>query len=162
MATFQASVDSPLGPLQLTFEGDWLVELHFGRAGRATPASSSNGRVRDVAAKLSAYLRGERRSLPVRFRPQAGTDFQRRVWKATQAIPYGQVRSYGWIAERIGSPGAARAVGQALGHNPLPLLVPCHRVVAAGGTLGGFTGGLDLKRKLLRLEGSLDDHGALR
>jgi methylated-DNA-[protein]-cysteine S-methyltransferase len=84
----------------------------------------------------------------------AGSPFQRRVWQATRQIPWGQTRSYGWVAVRAGEPRAARAVGLALGANPLPLVVPCHRVVRTGGGLGGFGGGLDLKRRLLEIEGA--------
>ena len=84
---------------------------------------------------------------------ETGTVFQRKVWKVMRRIPYGSTRSYGWIAKKIGKPGAARAVGNACGSNPLPIIQPCHRVVASGGKLGGFSGGLPLKRKLLALEG---------
>jgi len=82
----------------------------------------------------------------------AGTDFQRAVWEALRRIPPGQTRGYGEVAGEIGSPRAARAVGQACGANPIPLLIPCHRVLAAGGKLGGFSGGLDWKRLLLKRE----------
>ncbi len=82
-----------------------------------------------------------------------GTPFQRRVWRALTRIPLGQTRTYGEVAASIGAPRAARAVGAACGANPLPLLVPCHRVLAAGGGLGGFSGGLSIKKKLLRVEG---------
>ena len=81
------------------------------------------------------------------------TPFQMKVWQALRAIPYGRVRSYGWVARKIGKPRAARAVGSACGANPVPLLVPCHRVVAGDGSLGGFSGGLLNKRRLLKLEG---------
>jgi len=76
------------------------------------------------------------------------------VWQATRLIPYGETRSYLWVAVQIGKPGAARAVGQALGRNPLPVIIPCHRVIASDGGLGGFTGGLVMKRRLLELETS--------
>ncbi len=84
-----------------------------------------------------------------------GTAFQRAVWRAIEEIPRGETRSYGWITARIGRAGAARAVGQATGANPLPLIVPCHRVIAGDGSLGGYTGGQDLKRALLRMEGAM-------
>lgn len=83
----------------------------------------------------------------------AGTKFQRKVWRALQRIPYGETRSYAWVAAAIGHPKALRAVGRACGANPLPLIIPCHRVVAANGALGGFSGGLAWKRRLLALEG---------
>jgi O-6-methylguanine DNA methyltransferase len=82
----------------------------------------------------------------------SGTDFQRRVWRALQKIPRGQTRSYGWVARKIGRPKAARAVGTACGANPVPIIIPCHRVIASDGSLGGFGGGLPLKRRLLALE----------
>jgi len=82
-----------------------------------------------------------------------GTPFQQKVWKVLQTIPYGETRTYKWVAQKIGKPKAVRAVGQACGANPLPLIIPCHRVVASGNKLGGFSGGLRLKKKLLRREG---------
>lgn len=82
-----------------------------------------------------------------------GTPFQRKVWGALRQIPYGQTRSYAWVAQRIGKPKAARAVGAACGANPIPVIIPCHRVVASDGSLGGYTAGLAWKKKLLRLEG---------
>jgi O-6-methylguanine DNA methyltransferase len=81
------------------------------------------------------------------------TPFQRQVWEATRSIPYGETRSYSWVADQIGKPAAVRAVGQALGKNPLPIVVPCHRVIASDGSLCGFGGGLEMKRDLLQLEG---------
>jgi methylated-DNA-[protein]-cysteine S-methyltransferase len=88
-------------------------------------------------------------SLPLR---PSGTDFQRRVWKALEGIPYGDTASYGDIAKAIGAPGSARAVGAANGANPLPIVVPCHRVIGTNGSLTGYGGGIDRKRKLLALE----------
>ena len=102
-------------------------------------------------AALEAYLQGRCRNLTFPYRVE-GTDFQQRVWRALTEIPYGQTRTYKEMAVAAGSPGAVRAVGQACGANPLPLLIPCHRVVASGG-LGGFGGGEPLKKYLLRLEG---------
>ena len=87
----------------------------------------------------------------------SGTEFQRRVWKALRSIPPGQTKSYSQIAQAIGRPEAVRAVGQACGANPIPVVIPCHRVLAAGGKLGGFSSGLDWKRKLLAREGALPD-----
>jgi methylated-DNA-[protein]-cysteine S-methyltransferase len=103
------------------------------------------------AQELAAYLQGEIRSFRTPVRPH-GTPFQKRVWKVLARIPYGETRTYGWVARGAGIPGGARAVGQANARNPVPLLVPCHRVVAADGTLGGFSSGLRVKRFLLDLE----------
>ncbi len=106
----------------------------------------------DLITDLGRYFSGE----PVIFTITLDLDgvppFRRRVWQAARAIPWGETRSYGWLAARAGQPRAARAVGQAMAHNPVPIVVPCHRVVAANG-LGGFSGGLDVKRRLLALEG---------
>lgn len=107
----------------------------------------------EVVRQIEDFLSGERESfdLPLDLR---GTPFQLAVWRELLRIPYGEVRSYGEVARAIGRPRAVRAVGAANGANPLPLLVPCHRVVASGGRLGGYGGGLELKRRLLALEAS--------
>jgi methylated-DNA-[protein]-cysteine S-methyltransferase len=107
----------------------------------------------DLPERLCRYARGERVAFPDALDISGVTPFQRAVWQATREIPYGQTRSYGWLAARVGKPRAARAVGQALGANPWPIVVPCHRVVASNGGLGGYGGGLDMKERLLRLEG---------
>jgi methylated-DNA-[protein]-cysteine S-methyltransferase len=106
-----------------------------------------------VAAQVRQYLAGARRDFDLPLAPR-GTPFQRRVWDRLRRIPYGVTVTYGELARRAGVPGGARAVGQANGANPIPVVVPCHRVVAAGG-LGGYSGGLDCKRALLSLEGAL-------
>ena len=108
-----------------------------------------------TAAELAAYFAGARRVFTVPLDP-AGTPFQRRVWEALRSIPYGKTASYGAIAAQIGNPRAARAVGMANHCNPIPILIPCHRVVGAGGELTGYAGGLEIKRRLLELEA---DHG---
>ncbi len=106
----------------------------------------------DLMRRLRAYFAGQQACFPDELALSRATTFQREVWEITKLIPYGETRTYGWVAERIGKPKAARAVGQALSRNPLPIIVPCHRVVASDGKLGGFTGGLDMKRTLLALE----------
>jgi len=105
-----------------------------------------------AVGQIAEYLAGERRVFALQLDWRGISDFGRRVLQACQQIPYGQTETYGGLAKIIGSPGAARAVGQALGHNRLPLVVPCHRVIAADGSLGGFGGGLSLKQRLLDLE----------
>ena len=101
--------------------------------------------------QLGEYFRGERRLFDLPLAPR-GTDFQQRVWQALREIPYGETRSYGQIAERIGQPTAVRAVGAANGRNPLSIIAPCHRVIGANGDLTGFAGGIETKRFLLALE----------
>jgi methylated-DNA-[protein]-cysteine S-methyltransferase len=105
--------------------------------------------------ELEEYFAGRRRAFTVPLDDhRLGTEFQRAVWAGLRRIPFGETRSYAELAAAVGLPGAARAVGQANGRNPAPILNPCHRVIAAGGRLGGFTGGLDIKRGLLRHEGA--------
>ena len=106
-----------------------------------------------TVAQLDGYFRGERRAFDLALDLSAGTAFQRRVWVVAREIPYGRVWSYGDLAGRIGAPKAARAVGRALGANPVLIVVPCHRVLRADGLIGGFALGLDTKRRLLSLEG---------
>jgi len=108
----------------------------------------------DLIERLKAYFSGHQVTFPDRLDLSWATTFQRRVWERTRLIPYGETRSYHWIAKQIKKPRAARAVGQALGRNPLPVVVPCHRVIASDGTPGGFTGGLEMKQHLLWLEAS--------
>jgi methylated-DNA-[protein]-cysteine S-methyltransferase len=106
----------------------------------------------DLAKRFQAYFSGRRADFPDRLDLSGATPFQRQVWRAARLIPYGQTRSYRWVASQIGQPGAARAVGQALGKNPLPVVIPCHRVVASDGSLGGYSEGIEMKKFLLELE----------
>jgi methylated-DNA-[protein]-cysteine S-methyltransferase len=106
-----------------------------------------------LAGKLQRYFRGEEVAFEEPLDPTIGTDFQRKVWAITRAIPRGETRTYGQLARRAGTPAAARAVGQAMAHNPWPIVVPCHRVVGHDGRLTGFGGGVEMKRRMLQLEG---------
>ena len=114
--------------------------------------------IRRCKNQLEEYLAGERAVFDLPLLP-LGTDFQQKVWQALQEIPYGETRSYGEIARRIGQPKATRAVGMANHHNPIAIVIPCHRVVGAGGALTGYAGGLEKKRMLLEVEGSLSSEG---
>ncbi len=106
----------------------------------------------DLPQRLRRYLTGEPINFSDKLDLRDTTFFQQRVWKTTKAIPYGDTRSYAWVAGQLGYDKAARAAGQALGKNPLPIIIPCHRVISSDGNLGGFGGGLELKKHLLRLE----------
>ncbi len=108
----------------------------------------------EAQTQLMEFLGNRRRDLNFGHDLSRGTPFQRQVWRAILRIPYGRVRSYRWVADRVGGSQYARAVGNALGANPVPIIVPCHRIVTSEGSLGGFTGGLPVKRKLLELEGT--------
>ncbi len=149
-------VDSPVGPLTLA---GWDGTLsHLRMAGQTHEPSRAGwepdtGAFPDAVEQLDAYFAGELTHFDVELE-LAGTDFQRRVWAALQTIPYGETRSYGDIATQIGAPGASRAVGLANGRNPIGIIVPCHRVIGASGSLTGYGGGLDRKRILLDIEKS--------
>jgi methylated-DNA-[protein]-cysteine S-methyltransferase len=150
------TVDSPVGPLTLAGRGRRLMHL---RMVDQTHEPSHDGWERDGDAfpdaveQLEAYFAGDRTDFDLEL-DLVGTQFQRRVWTALLTIPYGETRSYGEIARQIGSPGAFRAVGLANGHNPIGIIVPCHRVIGSNGSLTGYGGGLDRKRALLALEKS--------
>ncbi|MFZ1177659.1 MAG: methylated-DNA--[protein]-cysteine S-methyltransferase [Mycobacterium sp.] len=148
------TIDSPIGPLTLAGHDSVLTNLRMvdqtyepSHAGW----SSNPGAFNDAVEQLLAYFAGELTEFAIEF-DLGGTEFQQRVWKALLTIPYGETRSYGKIAEQIGAPGSARAVGLANGHNPIAIVVPCHRVIGANGSLTGYGGGLDRKRTLLKLE----------
>lgn len=146
---------SPVGRLRLVSSGTELLRIEFeGREIRAAGQHEASDPVlADCATQLNEYFRGARRDFRLPL-GAGGTDFQQRVWRALGAIPYGQMRSYRDIARAIGNPSAVRAVGAANGRNPLPIVVPCHRVIGSDGRLTGFAGGLGTKEVLLRLEGA--------
>jgi len=113
------------------------------------------GGLRRAKEQLELYLSGRRHTFSVPVDVRLGTLFQQRVWRVLRRLPYGSLRSYGWVASRVGGSRYARAVGNAVGANPIPLIIPCHRIVAHDVSLGGFSGGLAMKRRLLDLEGTL-------
>ena len=141
---------TPFGPVTIAADGRALTGLAFEERdypGQRRPTELTNR----AANELQEYLAGKRRAFDLPLAP-AGTDFQKRVWRALQDIPYGQTRSYSEVADAIGRPSACRAVGSANGKNPIPILIPCHRVVAASGALGGYAWGPRVKQQLLDLE----------
>jgi len=145
---------TPVGPVRLAFLGARLVGVSLGEGG-APDLAALPAPCREIALALRAYLDGSRPSLPVLpFLLTRGTPFQQRVWLALPAIPPGTTATYGEVAARLGLPRGARAVGQAAGRNPLPVVLPCHRVVAKGGP-GGFGAGLAWKEFLLAREGGV-------
>jgi methylated-DNA-[protein]-cysteine S-methyltransferase len=148
-------VNSPIGPLRLVATDGALSGLYLDAQrhlpDEATFGPRDDGPFGEVATQLEMYFAGERTDFDVPLRLE-GTDFQRGVWEALRKIPYGETCSYGELAARVGSPGASRAVGLASGHNPIAIIVPCHRVVGADGRLTGYGGGLERKRFLLDLE----------
>lgn len=166
MSLYYATTDSPFGPLTLFATPAGLCRVGFPGEGRASleawvarwvgPESLEENPavLSEAVAQLREYFSRIRREfdLPLDLR---GTPFQRRVWEELQRVPYGQTIAYGELARQVGRPGAARAVGQAVGANPIPIIIPCHRVVGTDGSLVGYGGGLEIKEALLRLEGVL-------
>lgn len=145
---YYQSIKSPLGPLTLFADEDAIVVLEFGQV----PEGETSPLLEVAKAQLAAYFRGELKQFDLPLKAD-GTPFQKSVWKLMREIPYGQTRSYGDLAKKLKS--APRAVGGACGRNPIPIIVPCHRVLAADRKIGGFSGGAgtDTKIALLRLEG---------
>jgi methylated-DNA-[protein]-cysteine S-methyltransferase len=149
--TTYATLDSPIGELLLTAHDGALTRLymepfHVDPAWRHDPDSLSG-----VAAQLQEYFAGERTEFDLELAP-AGTEFQQRVWAMLLEIPFGETTTYGTLAARLGNPRTVRAVGLANGRNPISIVVPCHRVIGADGTLVGYGGGLERKRALLAHE----------
>jgi O-6-methylguanine DNA methyltransferase len=154
-APITTTIDSPIGPLTLMAEDGCLTGLSMHEQRHAPPARPGARRddawFADIAGQLEAYFDGRRTRFEVPMK-LAGTEFQQRVWSQLCAIPYGETISYGELARRVDNPNASRAVGLANGRNPIAVIVPCHRVIASGGGLGGYGGGLDRKTWLLDLE----------
>jgi methylated-DNA-[protein]-cysteine S-methyltransferase len=153
-------IDSVVGTLTLVAEEGVIVGLYMDlqrhrpdddALGEPDPRGREVEPFKAAADQLDAYFAGELTRFDVPLAPR-GSEFQQRVWAALQEIPYGRTESYGELAERIGSPGGARAVGLANGKNPIGIIIPCHRVVGADGSLTGYGGGLDRKKQLLDLE----------
>jgi methylated-DNA-[protein]-cysteine S-methyltransferase len=150
-------IETPVGSLLVAADDAGLRRIHFPEEGRARRPES--GWTRDprpfarLRQQLEEYFAGRRRAFSLDLAPE-GTEFQRETWRALTAIPYGETISYAELARRVGRPNASRAVGAANGRNPLPIVVPCHRVIGADGSLTGFGGGLPVKRALLELEGA--------
>ncbi len=152
-----------IGPLRLVSDGSSITGLHLAES--THPAVPEADWIRDPAPfreavrQLDEYFAGDRRTFDLPLAPR-GTPFQEKVWAALRELPWGETASYAEIARRVGSPRGMRAVGGANGRNPIAILIPCHRVIAADGTLGGYGGGVERKRFLLELEGAIDGRAA--
>ena len=168
-----AYLESPIGKLLVASQDDELRLIRFstgpkGLSGAASGepkadwedvSGSGVGPIAELERQLQAYFEGRLRTFDLPLAPQ-GSDFQKAVWRALQTIPYGETVTYSAIAKHIRRPKAVRAVGTANGRNPLPILIPCHRVIGVSGQLTGFGGGLDTKRQLLELEGAFPGEAA--
>lgn len=146
------SFDTPFGPMALGEEESAIVRLYLPNSPVPRLMSRPTPLLRAGERQLTEYFAGQRRTFDLPLAPQ-GTAFQKRVWRALRAIPCGQTRSYKELALAVDCPRGFQAVGQANHHNPIPILIPCHRVIAADGGIGGYGGGPGLKRALLALEG---------
>ena len=139
----------------LIADGDALAQCKWVLSGHdhidSFPIEPKNGIIRMAISQISEYLAGQRRNFNIPLRLE-GTEFRMKVWNEMRRIPYGETITYKELARRIGSPDACRAVANACGANPFPILIPCHRVIASGGKTGGYTGGLDIKLALLEIE----------
>ena len=155
MPILYAQLESPIGPLLLVSEDSRLSQITFAEGGRsAIPKAQwreDAAGLREPIRQLRAYFTGELETFDLSLAPE-GTPFQQKIWGELLKIPYGNTTSYGELARRIGNPKASRAVGLANGSNPIPIVIPCHRVIGSNGKLTGYGGGLRIKEKLLALE----------
>ncbi len=149
------TVETPIGLLTIVADDTHLKVVHFAKDDiTPPPGCNTNAVVERTASQLTEYFARNRQQFDVPLAPE-GTEFQRRVWDGLCDIPHGETISYGELAERIGKPAASRAVGAANGKNPIPIIIPCHRVIGSNGKLTGFGGGLPIKEALLQLESPL-------
>jgi methylated-DNA-[protein]-cysteine S-methyltransferase len=148
---YTAFYHTSLGLIGITEKNGTIVEVFYAKEVPENIFQQETFLVKKAARQLKEYLAGTRREFDLPLSAE-GTDFQKSVWKALRYIPYGETRSYKQVAEMIGQPNASRAVGRANNQNPIMILIPCHRVIAANGNLAGYAGGLEIKVKLLELE----------
>jgi methylated-DNA-[protein]-cysteine S-methyltransferase len=144
---FFDSFKSPLGNIYMIFSGKSLVSVTFKKPGMKR-GNAPNG----FQQEIKDYFEGTLRKFSLNTAFEEGTEFERHVWRAIQDVPYGETRTYKWLAERVGSPDGSRAVGQALSKNPIPIVIPCHRIIESTGKIGGYSAGVRVKRRLLEME----------
>lgn len=155
---FYSSCDSPIGRIYVAASDKGITNVRIGGAKAAflqgASAHEDNRRFSRLFGMLEKYFSGEQEDFKVTL-DLAGSAFQKKVWRELKGIPYGKTLSYGEVASRVGTPKGARAVGNACGENPVPIIVPCHRVLKGDGSIGGYTGGVWIKKRLLEMEGIL-------
>lgn len=147
--SFYDTVESPIGTLYLVFTGKILRGIDFKKSGEILRKSNAPPLVKK---ELKEYFENGREEFTQGINLTKGTEFDKKVWLALKGIPYGETRTYKWLAEKVGKPTAFRAVGRALSRNPIPILLPCHRVIESDGSIGGYSSGIDIKRRLLEIE----------
>jgi len=143
--------ESPIGFLEIIIDDEAVIEINILRNTPVVRQKSTHPLIKKTCIQLDQYFSGKRQSFDLPLSPK-GTEFQQSVWKQLREISYGQTISYSQLAKAIGRPKACRAVGSANGKNPIPIIIPCHRVIASNGGLGGYSSGLDIKQQLLTLE----------
>lgn len=142
--------DSPLGPLYIEFSGKFLTGISFEKPSDIPFKESAAPE--SFKKELVSFFDGTSASFNQEKKFLVGTYFEKKVWVALKEIPFGETRTYKWVAEKVGNPSATRAVGRALSKNPIPIVVPCHRVIESDGSIGGYSSGADIKRRLLDME----------
>jgi methylated-DNA-[protein]-cysteine S-methyltransferase len=147
--SFYDTVESPIGTLYLVFTGKILRGIDFKKPGEILRKGNA---LPLIKKELKEYFENGREEFTQGINLTKGTEFDKKVWLALKDIPYGETRTYKWLAEKIGKPTAFRAVGQALSRNPIPILLPCHRIIESDGSIGGYSSGIDIKRRLLEIE----------
>ena len=142
--------ESPVVVLYLTFSGKYLTAVSFSKP--ADIAYKKGGVPKSFLKEMASYFNGTNSEFTPEIKFLSGTDFERKVWDCLKRIPYGETRTYGWVAEKAGNPAATRAVGRALSKNPVAIVLPCHRVIESDGSTGGYSSGVNIKIRLLELE----------
>jgi methylated-DNA-[protein]-cysteine S-methyltransferase len=143
-------LETPLGTVYLVFSGHLLAGISFRKPDGMV--MKKNEETEAVKRELTEYFEEGRREFTCGTSFLEGTDFEREVWNALRDVPYGETRTYKWMAEQVGKPHAFRATGNALGKNPIPIIFPCHRIIESDGSIGGYSSGIDIKRRLLKIE----------
>lgn len=147
---FYDTFESPIGLLYLVFSGKSLTGISLKKPSQT--ALKKGGAPKSFIKELEDFFRGADKGFSQRIEFLKGTDFEKKIWSCLKDIPFGETRTYKWIAEKIGHPSATRAVGRALSKNPVPIVLPCHRIIESDGSIGGYSSGINIKRRLLELE----------
>lgn len=147
--SFYDTFESPLGTLYLTFTGETLRGISFKKPKEMLKRGRAPSLIKE---ELKEYFEVGREKFTQTIGFTRGTEFEKKVWLSLREIPYGETRTYKWLAERVNRPAACRAVGQALSRNPIPIVLPCHRIIESDGSIGGYNSGVDIKRRLLEIE----------